>query len=202
MQKTNFNDRSIKKYYYYIAYLIIYNWQKSNHDCIQYLLESIVKLGKENEDLTYFNKERLVEKEKNEKNHQTFLYESQVQKQILEEDNENKQRENYLLREEIDKIKRNREKKISLIMKEFYEFADKKNEKLQEKNEKERKNLFRRINNCTNDYLDKAKKGLFDLNCFVQADAGDLSKVPTDMKEYDKSPLRKFTTVGPAKINI
>lgn len=85
-------------------------------------------------------------------------------------------------------------------MREFYEFADGKQQKLQEKNEKEREILFKRLNNCTLNYLDFVKKGLFEFNCKVQADSTDLSSIPIDMKQYDKSPLRSFTNVGPVSV--
>lgn len=129
-----------------------------------------------------------MEKSKEEKN----FYESESEKHVKEIE---------LMNKELERQKKTKEERIKLKMKEFYEFVDLKNQNMKEKNEKEREILFRKINNCLLDYLDVAKKTMFDFNCFVRADTTDLTSIPSDMREYDRCPLRNFTNVGPYNIH-
>lgn len=157
-------------------------------------------LEKQNQEYQHQNEEILKERERKVKEHEIFLQDSKEQKTYLENDDENKKIDIENLKKQIEHQKKTRDEQIANKMREFYEFADSKNQRLQDKNEKERECLFKKINNCTLDYLDSVKKGLFDFNCKVQADSTDLSTIPIDMKEYDKSPLRSFTNVGPVSV--
>lgn len=132
--------------------------------------------------------------------HEEFKKKSEEQKIFYENDSIQIKSGIESLKKAIEKEKSTKEARIKMKMKEFYEYVDVKNKAALEKNNKEVEMLFRKINNCTLDYLNNAKKGLFDFNCFVQADAYDLSRIPIDMKEYDQNPLRNFTNVGPRKI--
>lgn len=157
-------------------------------------------LESENEKLYSENQEILNETDKLLLLHKNFKQKSEEQKICYENDNIQIKNDIENLKKAIEKEKSTKEARIKMKMKEFYEFLDLKNQASLEKNNKEIDTLFRKINNCTLDYLNNAKKSLFDFNCFVQADAHDLSRIPIDMKEYDQNPLRNFTNVGPRKI--
>lgn len=71
-----------------------------------------------------------------------------------------------------------------------------------QKTQKEIESVKKNIDKTIDNYQQNVKSSLSDFNMKVHADAIYLTTIPTDMKDYDESPLRKKVVIKNEKATI
>lgn len=116
---------------------------------------------------------------------------------------------NYLKSERIpyleDQLKTHIEKRESIIeskVNEYYNYVDNKYEAFLQKTQSEIDSVKKNIDKTCDNYQQTVKSSLSDFNMKVHADAIYLTTIPSDMKNYDESPLRKRAVIKNEKTAI
>ena len=95
------------------------------------------------------------------------------------------------LKQELIKEKLNYEEKSKKRLTDYQLQAENRLKNFWNKSDGEFDNLAKRMSDQVNNYLSLVKGNLLEFNMRVQADSSDLVKLPKDVKQLDKSPLRQ-----------
>lgn len=167
-------------------------WEKSSHNCTEWLLTVTENLEIKNRVKTEEYDEMRGDYEKYKKDTTEKLNQANQEIELLGKKNTNLKRDLEDTKIELNLVIQNSEKKILEKLKQFQDTAHGTFDRFYNSSEKEFESLTRRMNDNINNYIDSIKKSIVDFNDRVQADSLDLFTLPKDMKEADKTPFKKL----------